>query len=357
MRNKSAKQINFFKVNTNVIANQIAEFVRNSVETTPNCIESLEDEFKQEIWKNHQLDVQRKRGEGDYPPEPINVKTIPADLLINEQINAKLFRHKLQKQGIALSLWETFTLFEQLNIQHAKMYFEPQRYHNIMFRYFYTFCTNKEYNRETAIKPQEAISSKQPSRPITHAASRKESPQNSKSRSRSKYCDSKEATGKLYNIEDHGYNYGRNDYEEAEEGVGYWHRNDDSDEEDPRRPYKQIKHVFEIKVKELRNIPLLNKFICQSQNVAEQNMLQSLTMTDPRLQKQQKNQSNKYIQNVAVKYSFPLDEDEILESDYLQLNKDSIDKQGVYNYFVSMDTVHTYILSKEDDIKKVLELC
>jgi hypothetical protein len=27
--------------------------------------------------------------------------------------------------------------------------------------------------------------------------------------------------------------------------------------------------------------------------------------------------SNKYIQNVAVKYSFPLDEDEILESDYL----------------------------------------
>lgn len=83
MRNKSAKQINFFKVNTNVIANQISEFVRNSVETTPNCIESLEDDFKQEIWKNHQLEVQRKRGEADYPPEPINVKTIPADLLIN----------------------------------------------------------------------------------------------------------------------------------------------------------------------------------------------------------------------------------------------------------------------------------
>lgn len=60
---------------------------------------------------------------------------------------------------------------------------------------------------------------------------------------------------------------------------------------------------------------------------------------------------------MAVKYSFPLDEDEILESDYLQLNKDSVDKQGIYNYFVSMDTVHTYILSKEDDIKKVLELC
>lgn len=57
---------------------------------------------------------------------------------------------------------------------------------------------------------------------------------------------------------------------------------------------------------------------------------------------------------MAVKYSFPLDEDEILESDYLQLNQDNIENQGVYNYFVSMDTVHTYILQKEDDIKNVL---
>ena len=51
-----------------------------------------------------------------------------------------------------------------------------------------------------------------------------------------------------------------------------------------------------------------------------------------------------------------MDEDEILESDYLQLNKDELDKAGVYNYSVSMDTVHTYILSKEDNIKKVLEM-
>ena len=34
---------------------------------------------------------------------------------------------------------------------------------------------------------------------------------------------------------------------------------------------------------------------------------------------------NKYIQNVAVKYSFPLDEDEVLESDYLQLNKEVLE--------------------------------
>ena len=58
-----------------------------------------------------------------------------------------------------------------------------------------------------------------------------------------------------------------------------------------------------------------------------------------------------------MKYSFPLDEDEILESDYLQLNKEALDKQGVYNYQVSMDTVHTYVLGKEDNLKNVLELC
>ena len=60
---------------------------------------------------------------------------------------------------------------------------------------------------------------------------------------------------------------------------------------------------------------------------------------------------------MAVKYSFPLDEDEILESDYLQLNKDALDQQGIYNYNVSMDTVHTYIIGKEDNIKRVFELC
>lgn len=60
---------------------------------------------------------------------------------------------------------------------------------------------------------------------------------------------------------------------------------------------------------------------------------------------------------MAVKYSFPLDEDEVLESDYLQLNKEVLDQQGFYNYHVSMDTVHTYVISKTDNIKKVLEMC
>ena len=57
--------------------------------------------------------------------------------------------------GIALSLWEVFTLFEMLNTKNAKMYFEPQRYHQIMFGNFYKFIKNQEYNRAEARKPRE----------------------------------------------------------------------------------------------------------------------------------------------------------------------------------------------------------
>lgn len=87
----------------------------------------------------HQLEVQKKRGEEEYPPEMLNVKVIPTDLLINEKVNAKLFQFKLKKMGVALSLWEIFTLFEHLNTKNAKMFFEPQRYHQIMFGNFYQF--------------------------------------------------------------------------------------------------------------------------------------------------------------------------------------------------------------------------
>lgn len=41
-----------------------------------------------------------------------DLEIIPADLLITEKINAKLFQFKLKRIGIALSLWEVFTLFE-----------------------------------------------------------------------------------------------------------------------------------------------------------------------------------------------------------------------------------------------------
>ena len=58
-----------------------------------------------------------------------------------------------------------------------------------------------------------------------------------------------------------------------------------------------------------------------------------------------------YIQNVAVKYSFPLDEDEILESDYIRhLTGKEAASNSLYDYSVSMNTVHTYLMPKEDSI-------
>jgi succinate-acetate transporter protein len=53
----------------------------------------------------------------------------------------------MKRIGIALSLWEVFTLFEQLNTTKAKMFFEPQRYHHIMFGNFYEFITSRSYER------------------------------------------------------------------------------------------------------------------------------------------------------------------------------------------------------------------
>ena len=178
--------------------------------------------------------------------EAPDVRVIPADLLINENINAKLFQFKLKRMGIALSLWEVFTLFEALNLKNAKMHFEPQRYHQLMFGNFYSFIKNEDYNRSTAKGPQDK---------------RKRSKER---RDRSNHSGKNRE--QVYDIAENGYSYGRQDENSQDEEGGYWHKNELSDSEDPRKPYKQIKHIFEIKVKELKNMPVLNKFICQSQN-------------------------------------------------------------------------------------------
>ena len=81
--------------------------------------------------------------------------------------------------------------------------------------------------------------------------------------------------GHIFNLKEHGYNnfaadksYDSNPLDAAndDDEAGYWHRNDLSDSEDPRKPYEQVKHIFEIQVGELKNVPLLNKFICQLEN-------------------------------------------------------------------------------------------
>ena len=54
-------------------------------------------------------------------------------------------------------------------------------------------------------------------------------------------------------------------------------------------------------------------------------------------------------------YSFPLDEDEILESDYIRhlTGKEAV-SGSMYDYGVSMNTVHTYLMPKEDSIQAML---
>lgn len=55
-----------------------------------------------------------------------------------------------------------------------------------------------------------------------------------------------------------------------------------------------------------------------------------------------------------MKYSFPLDEDEIYESDYIKRNTRATEDHTIYDYDVSMNTVHTYKLSKRDTIQNHL---
>lgn len=73
-------------------------------------------------------------------------------MLLHERINARVFQAKLKKQGIALSLWEIFTLFEYLNTTVSKqVFYEPQRYHAILFSDFYTLITGKDDYRDNLV--------------------------------------------------------------------------------------------------------------------------------------------------------------------------------------------------------------
>lgn len=228
-------------MNKAIISTQIADYVKNSIESAPDCILALEEEFKKEIWKN----VKALQGEGGDPDE---LAVVPPDLLLKEKINAKLFQYKLKRQGIALSLWEVFTFFDYLNTNKAKMYFEPQRYHQVMFQHFFEFVKNQPYSRGQVNKPPGAQS---------RSRSRRSA---SRSRDRQDATDGEQPLA--YDIGKAGYNRFPPNRDAQAEDEGYWHRNDLSDTEDPRQPYRQIKHIFEIKVQELKNIPILNKFIC-----------------------------------------------------------------------------------------------
>jgi hypothetical protein len=53
LKNTSSQKINFYKVNSGVIATQIADYIKNSIETQDDAMTKLEEEFKSEIFKNN----------------------------------------------------------------------------------------------------------------------------------------------------------------------------------------------------------------------------------------------------------------------------------------------------------------
>ena len=69
-------------------------------------------------------------------------------MLLNERVNAKLLQYKMKRLGISVSLWEIFSLFEFVNMRHAKMAYEPQRYHYVMFEHLYKAMTASDYKTD-----------------------------------------------------------------------------------------------------------------------------------------------------------------------------------------------------------------
>jgi len=117
-----------------------------------------------------------------------------------------------------------------------------------------------------------------------------------------------------------------------------------------------VKHIFEVKVLEVKNIPVLNQLI-RNQSLYEDSKIPLTKGNSPTKKAERKaiKEGKQYIRNVAVKYAFPLDDDETHESDYLQLIQERLEQNKSFDYSVSMETVHLYTLSKKDSIQQVLE--
>ena len=86
--------------------------------------------------KDEENDKKKKKKKKQNPNDP------PSDLLLEERVNAKLLQHKLKRMDIRVSLWEIFSLFEFVNMRLAKMAYEPQRYHYVMFEHLYRAMTS-----------------------------------------------------------------------------------------------------------------------------------------------------------------------------------------------------------------------
>ena len=153
---------NFFKLNPSVMTNHITDYMRNCLTAKPELLKTLETELKKEIfWRTREQQRIEAGLEGRDPKDPRTAEPTddegdlvemdsdgalvdqedektkkkklkklgpndpPTDLLLNERVNAKLLQYKLKRLGIAVSLWEIFSLFEYVNLRLAKMAYEP----------------------------------------------------------------------------------------------------------------------------------------------------------------------------------------------------------------------------------------
>jgi uncharacterized protein YpmB len=121
------------------MASHIIEFVRNCLQSKPENLEILERELKKELSKVSA----EQASDGIVNADAAN--QLQPDLLVDERINAKLFQVRLKRIGIVLSLWEVFSMFDYLNTQMAKVYYEPQRYHYVLYEHFYKMVTGENY--------------------------------------------------------------------------------------------------------------------------------------------------------------------------------------------------------------------
>lgn len=206
----------------------------------------LEEELKKETAKS--------RG--------INVEQIPSDVLLGERINAKLFQFKLKKQGVDISLWEVFTLYEQLNIEQARVFTEPQRYHHITFDLFFKFITNKNYEEFVKLKTRQRESqllkaSTESAFDLAHVLNK-----DKKNVDILSNINQSRSEQDLLSDKDDEVVMSERPREDLVPKVNHFEKQN----QEEKREYNQVKHIFEVKVQELRDIPILEKLIKDTQS-------------------------------------------------------------------------------------------
>ena len=271
-----------------------------------------------------------------------------------------------------------FALFEYINLRLAKSTFEPQRYHYVTFEHLHTLLTSGENNQIDNATGKDSKkkgakggkknkkTKKDDSDSDADALSLAKNLNDAKAQSSSSSSESDSSDSEAASDSD-------SDLSNASLSKSERIRRKEKrrEKKDAKKMYTQVKHVFSVDIKELKNIPILTKFIKEARDYESAQIFKSSSATSSLNRLAHSNNISKeedvvdsdretdyassaYIQNVAVKYSFPLDEDEILESDYIKRVTADQTSQGSFDYAVSMNSVHTYLMPKEDQIKDLL---